>query len=241
MILSEGYVMFKMLLNRFPGLPRRWLFLGEINTAYQIYFKTPSGNINWENDQHFAQQRLNQCNSSLIRRVDNIDQIADNLPDGVLNAIVDVNAAIEGQQFYFTNINVPKGLTIPSPFVLFEVTEDGILPVAINLNPANGGQLVFQPDDAPNAWRLAKMWANLADASMQLSVTHLGLTHVLMEGIAICVHRNLSSRHPIYKLLVPHFYYTLAINELARETLFKSGGISRQYYEHSISWSFAID
>lgn len=34
------------------------------------------GNINWENDQHFAQQRLNQCNSSLIRRVDNIDQIA---------------------------------------------------------------------------------------------------------------------------------------------------------------------
>lgn len=35
------------------------------------------GNINWEADLHFAQQRLNQCNSSLIRRVNNIDQIAD--------------------------------------------------------------------------------------------------------------------------------------------------------------------
>lgn len=34
---------------------------------------------------------------------------------------------------------------------------------------------VFRPDDAPNAWRLAKMWANLSDASMQLSVTHLGM------------------------------------------------------------------
>ncbi|XP_052076730.1 polyunsaturated fatty acid lipoxygenase ALOX15B-like [Mytilus californianus] len=228
MLLSEGYIMFKMLLNRFPHLPGRWRLLEEINTAYQIYFKAPRGNINWEDDQHFALQRLNQCNSSLIRRVNNIDQIADimnNLPNGVLNAIVDVNAAIEGHQLYFTNINVPEGLAIPSPVVLFERTnDDNFLPVAINLNVAIGGQFVFQPDDEPNAWRLAKMWANLADASMQLSVTHLGLTHVLMEGIAICVHRNLSSRHPIYKLLVPHFYYNLAINELARETLFIPGG-----------------
>ncbi|CAG2249199.1 unnamed protein product [Mytilus edulis] len=53
-------------------LPKRWRAFVEINTAYQMYFKTPKGNINWENDLHFAQQRLNQCNSSLIRRV--IDQ-----------------------------------------------------------------------------------------------------------------------------------------------------------------------
>lgn len=45
-----------------------------------------------------------------------------------------------------------------------------------------------------------------------------------MEGVAICVHRNLSSRHPIYKLLVPHFYYNLAINEMARDLLFIPGG-----------------
>lgn len=34
-----------------------------------------------------------------------------------------------------------------------------------------------------------------------------------MEGVAICVHRNISTRHPVYKLLAPHFYYNLAINE----------------------------
>lgn len=34
---------------------------------------------------------------------------------------------------------------------------------------------MFQPDDDPNAWMLAKMWANISDASMQLSVVHLGM------------------------------------------------------------------
>ncbi|VDI74007.1 lipoxygenase [Mytilus galloprovincialis] len=209
-------------------LPKRWRTFVEINTAYQMYFKTPKGNINWENDLHFAQQRLNQCNSSLIRRVNNQNEIADImniLPNGVLNAIVDVNAVIENGQLYFTNINMPENLGIPSPVVLFQMTDDeGFRPVAIKLNVANGGEVVFQPDDDPNAWMLAKMWANISDASMQLSVVHLGLTHLLMEGVAICVHRNLSSRHPIYKLLVPHFYYNLAINEMARDLLFIPGG-----------------
>ncbi|XP_052077161.1 polyunsaturated fatty acid lipoxygenase ALOX12-like [Mytilus californianus] len=209
-------------------LPARWRAFVEINTAYQMYFKTPRGNINWEDNLHFAQQRLNQCNSSLIRRVNDRNEIADImniLPNGVLNAIVDVNTVIEDGQLYFTNINIPENLAIPSPVVLFQqIDGEGFQPVAIKLNIANGGQVVFQPDDDPNAWRLAKMWANLADASMQLSVVHLGLTHLLMEGVAICVHRNLSTRHPIYKLLVPHFYYNLAINEMARDLLFIPGG-----------------
>lgn len=41
-----------------------------------------------------------------------------------------------------------------------------------------------------------------------------GFTHMLMDGVSVCMHRNLSDRHPIYKLLSPHFHYMHGINRL---------------------------
>lgn len=40
-----------------------------------------------------------------------------------------------------------------------------------------------------------------------------GFTHLLMDGVSVCMHATLSYRHPIYKLLRPHFQYMHAINE----------------------------
>lgn len=37
---------------------------------------------------------------------------------------------------------------------------------------------------------------------------------MLMDGVSVCMHRNLSDRHPIYKLLSPHFHYMHGINRL---------------------------
>ena len=42
-----------------------------------------------------------------------------------------------------------------------------------------------------------------------------------MDGVSVCMHRNLSSRHPIYKLLRPHFQYLHAINKLVDFDIFK--------------------
>lgn len=36
---------------------------------------------------------------------------------------------------------------------------------------------------------------------------------MLMDGVSVCMHRNLSDRHPIYKLLSPHFHYLHGIKK----------------------------
>ena len=39
-----------------------------------------------------------------------------------------------------------------------------------------------------------------------------GYTHLIMEGVCVAFHRNLSQSHPLFKLLAPHFLYLIAIN-----------------------------
>ena len=50
-------------------------------------------------------------------------------------------------------------------------------------------------------------------------------THCATEPYIIATNRQLSVMHPIYRLLHPHFRYTMEINALAREALINAGGI----------------
>lgn len=50
-------------------------------------------------------------------------------------------------------------------------------------------------------------------------------THCCVEPYSIAAHRQLSEMHPIYRLLHPHFRYTMEINALARQALINGGGI----------------
>ncbi|KAG8229784.1 hypothetical protein J437_LFUL005865 [Ladona fulva] len=100
-----------------------------------------------------------------------------------------------------------------------------LLPIAIQLHQQKGPHnKVYLPSDPPYNWILAKMFFNMAEAQHHQSATHLGLTHLLMEGICVCTHRHLSPSHPIFKLLAPHFLYLLAINSRGLEKLIQPGG-----------------
>ena len=84
----------------------------------------------------------------------------------------------------------------------------------------------------------------------QLS-THYQSCHATMEAYAMGTLRNLPDAHPIHKLLVPHFRYTMAINSRARKTLINDGGIIDQIFAigtkgkieflHRASKSFSVD
>ena len=50
------------------------------------------------------------------------------------------------------------------------------------------------------------------------------MTHLLMEGVTVATHRNLSQSHPIFKILAPHFLYLIAINTRGLELLISDGG-----------------
>ena len=51
-----------------------------------------------------------------------------------------------------------------------------------------------------------------------------------MEAYGVATMRNLPDAHPINKLLVPHFRYTMGINRLARLSLINKGGIMDQVF-----------
>ena len=82
---------------------------------------------------------------------------------------------------------------------------------------------VFLPSDPPNLWLLAKMFYNNAEAQHHESLTHLGFTHLLMEGVVICTHRHLAVSHPLFRLMAPHFLFLLSINVVALQDLIAPG------------------
>lgn len=205
-------------------------------------------------DHWFAWQRLNGVTRNLIKRVHEIpeqfvsslDAIQENNPylegltlslhakNGTLYA-VDLTDVTMDEEIVSKNTLMP-----PSPMALFTVWKTKwLMPVAIKINANQPNGQVFKPstlgtNEDLREWVNARMWFNMVDAQYHESITHLGFTHILMDGVSVCMHRNLSDRHPIYKLLLPHFQYMHVINNDAQSTLIDAGGFVDEdmYFGH---------
>lgn len=68
-------------------------------------------------------------------------------------------------------------------------------------------------------WLIAKAMLNASHYTQHEVVSHLGLTHLVIEPIVVSSRRQLATNHPIYHLLNPHFEGTRAINSLALASL----------------------
>ncbi|KAL5708015.1 linoleate 13S-lipoxygenase [Ranunculus cassubicifolius] len=135
---------------------------------------------------------------------------------------------------YVHKVREIEGTTLYGSRTLFFQCENSTLrPIAIELTrpPINGKPMwrhVYTPCwDANNEWlwRFAKAHVLAHDSAYHQLVVHFLNTHACMEPYIIAANRQLSAMHPIYRLLLPHFRYTLEINALARESLINAGGI----------------
>ncbi|KAG6479283.1 hypothetical protein ZIOFF_062746 [Zingiber officinale] len=135
---------------------------------------------------------------------------------------------------YLRRIN-EQGVCIYASRTLFLLRHDHTLkPVAIELTLPGGGagseeiNRVFLPASKGTEaalWQLAKTHVAVNDSGHHQLISHWLHTHAAVEPFIIAARRQLSSMHPIYKLLDPHFKDTMHINSLARSILLNAGGI----------------
>lgn len=197
-------------------------------------------------DHWFAWQRLNGVTRNLIKRVHEIPEqfvpslydIQENHP--YLGGISLTSHAQNGTLYAVDLTDVAMDDETPEvPIALFTVWNEKLMPVAINTHTCHANGKVFTPSTVGTAesirnWVNARIWFNMVDAQYHQSITHLGFTHMLMDGVSVSMHRNLSDRHPIYKLLLPHFQYMHIINKDALLTLIEPGGFVDEdmYFGH---------
>ncbi|KAH8040796.1 hypothetical protein HPB51_012966 [Rhipicephalus microplus] len=140
--------------------------------------------------------------------------------------------AMQRNRIFMTDIAIVEGVplmtkeTLWGSMALFFLNKrNDLMPIAIQLRQQKGvDNPVFLPSDPPFTWIAAKMYYNNSDASYHQSCSHLGFTHLLMEGVTVCTHRNLSPSHPLFKLMAPHFLFLIAINSRGISKLVSPGG-----------------
>ncbi|RZC77427.1 hypothetical protein C5167_003887 [Papaver somniferum] len=154
---------------------------------------------------------------------------------------------------YVNKVRELPGTTLYGSRTLFFLDEDGTLkPIAIELTrPRNGDKPYWREVFTPSRcnatscwlWKLAKAHVTSHDSGYHQLYSHWLRTHCATEPYIIAANRRLSGMHPIYRLLFPHFRYTMEINALARQKLINAAGIIESAFspgKYSIDMSSAI-
>ena len=110
--------------------------------------------------------------------------------------------------------------------------EEAFVPILIRLENKNDGEPetfwyppendVQKEDPTYLAWLFAKMHFRCADWGVYSIGTHYARAHAQNEVFAVSMYRNLSSSHPLFRLLKPHFQGIVGVNCQARESLIAS-------------------
>ncbi|XP_035256311.1 polyunsaturated fatty acid 5-lipoxygenase-like isoform X1 [Anguilla anguilla] len=205
------------------------IFVKMSNTASEYLMQ------HWKEDFVFAYQFLNGCNPVMIRKCTKLPAkfpVTHEMVEFCLERHLTLEEEIKAGNIYIVDYEIMENITpnrtdpstsqyLAAPIcLLYKNTKNKIQPIAIQLgqNPGENSP-IFLPNDEDCDWTLAKMWVRSSDFSVHQTVTHLLRTHLISEVFGIALFRQLPAVHPVYKLIIPHIRFTIAINTKGRDEL----------------------
>ncbi|XP_073716903.1 polyunsaturated fatty acid 5-lipoxygenase-like [Misgurnus anguillicaudatus] len=235
-------------LDEFIGCFQSWKDIADYEKIFRAIYKknTALENVihDWNTDYMFGYQFLNGCNPVMIRKCKKLPDkfpVTHEMVKGSLQRGLTLEEEIEAGNIYIADYEILNYLEanktdkwqyyLTAPIcLLYKNRLDQIVPIAIQLSQTPGKTSpIFLPTDNDYDWMLAKMWVKSSDFNLHELSTHLFKTHLISEVFEIAMYRQLSTVHPVYKLLIPHVRFTMAINAEARDKLIhEENGIYRK-------------
>jgi hypothetical protein len=215
-----------------------WEVFDNFNCFFKpwTFLKKPEVAKDWQEDREFGRQRLAGINPVLIRKCkpEDIDlngdfPVTDELVKPVLGDVT-LNSALADDRLYLLDYKLLDGIITPevedelgrypsAPLCLLYVdAQKQLVPIAIQLQQKQTScdHPIFTPSSPPEDWLTAKTAVACSDIAYQGVIPHLLYTHLVIEPFIVSTFRQLSPQHIIFQILKPHFFNTLAINDMAR-------------------------
>ncbi|XP_030261043.1 hydroperoxide isomerase ALOXE3-like [Sparus aurata] len=223
------------------GSAEKWKNIDDMKKIFWFRSTTMSEYVaeHWKEDDFYGFQFLNGVNPSVIKRCSELSQ---NFPvtEEMVKPFLEEGTSLQnemkkGNIFIYDQKKMDgiparlydgETLRVTGGLCLFYLNpENKLMPIAIQLHQQPSEENpIFLPSDLETDWLLAKMFIENADSMDHQAVHHLMNTHFLIEVYTVATLRCLPVIHPIYKLLFPHFRYTLSVNTSGRDSLFGPEG-----------------
>lgn len=203
----------------------------------------------WYSDARLAQQQLTGTNPNTITlaSAEWLSEFANTAARQKNDGLVKLFQSAQAKSFYIQDCSyfrdavqvgadklmVDGDRHLCAAVSLFQLHSDGRLhPLAIIIDykgSIENSVTIFNKRSSPSdptgseatdwPWRYAKTCAQVSDWIRHEISVHLVNTHMVEEVIIVATNRYMDSFHPVYRLLEPHWFRTLSLNEAARATL----------------------
>ncbi|RXM36608.1 Arachidonate 5-lipoxygenase [Acipenser ruthenus] len=238
------YRMENLYVNRFMHMfQSSWSDFADFEKIFLRISNTISEYVmqHWQEDFMFGYQYLNGCNPVMIQKCTKLPDkfpVTTEMVDCSLERNLTLEEEIKAGNVYIADYSLLDGVSanstdpctiqyLAAPIcLLYKNLQNKVLPIAIQLAQTPGeNNPIYLPSDEKYDWLLAKIWVRSSDFHIHQTVTHLLRTHLISEVFGIAMYRQLPAVHPLFKLILPHVKFTIAINTKAREQLICECGL----------------